>query len=139
MIVAIAYPFKTINMETPERITVVAYCNNSCCPEISFSKNDPSQPILIEDDFKGSVPLSLKEFENISNYIAILKRSDASSFDGDSQVNPQILLHLYKKQEKQYISLRLIDATGNTRKVKDISFDHWEVFTEAIAKHYAVA
>lgn len=123
-------------MQTSERITVVAYCNNSCCPEISFSKTDLSQPILIEDDFKGSIPLSLKEFEQLSKHIVNIKKADI--FPVMTATDRQFKIHGYKT-DKPYISIELTDATGNTRKVRDISFDHWDVFIEAIAKHYAVA
>jgi hypothetical protein len=114
---------------------IIAYCNNSCCPSIVINEKDPSQPVLITDDYQGSLPLTLREFEQISKHIANIQKTNVfPTLVSDRQFK----IHGYKT-DKPYISIELTDATGNTRKVKDISFDHWDVFTEAIAKHYAVA
>jgi hypothetical protein len=111
---------------------VTAFCNNSCCPEISFEPKDPSQPILITDDYQGSIPLTLKDFDNLSKHIADIKKTNVFPVVVSDR---EFFIHSYET-DKPYISIRMVDGTGNTREVKDITFDHWEIFTEAIAKHY---
>ena len=114
---------------------IIAYCNKTCCPSISFNEKDPSQPILIADDFGGSVPLTLREFDRVSKSVGNIKRTNVFPTlvsDREFKINGY-------ETDKPYISIELIDAIGNTRKVKDISFDHWNVFAEAINEHFAVA
>lgn len=114
---------------------IVAYCNNSCCPSIIFNEKDLSQPLLIKDDHQGSIPLTLKDFDIFSRLIANIQKNDTFP----TMVSDRGLhVHGYKT-DKPYVSIWLIDMTGNTRSVKDISFEHWDVFTEAITEHYAVA
>lgn len=111
---------------------IIAYCNNSCCPSIVINEKDPSQPVLIKDDYQGSIPLTLKEFEQLSKHVGNIKRTNVFPTIVSDR---EFFIHGYVT-DKPYISIRLVDATGNTRKVRDISFDHWDVFVEAIAKHY---
>ena len=114
---------------------IIAYCNNSCCPSIIINEQDRSQPVLIKDDYQGSIPLTLREFDLISKHIANIKKAGKYPTVISDR---EFVIHSYET-DKPYISIQMIDATGNTRKVRDISFDHWEVFEGAIAKHYAVA
>lgn len=110
---------------------IIAHCNNSCCPSIVINEKDRSQPVLITDDYQGSIPLTLREFEQVSKYIAnIQKANDFPMVVSDHE----FFIHGYET-DKPYVSIQMIDAT---RKVRDISFDHWGIFTEAIAKYYGV-
>lgn len=114
---------------------ITAHCNSSCCPKIVFNEKDFSQPLLIKDDFSGSIPLTLREFDQLSKHVANIKES------GNYPVvirDRQFFIYGYKT-DGPYISIRLVDGTSNIRKVRDISFDHWQKFTEAIAKHCVIA
>ncbi len=114
---------------------IIAYCNNSCCPSIIFDEKNPSQPILIKDDYDGAIALTLKDFDAISKYVTNLRQIHLfPQTIGDRSFK----IVAYKK-DKPYLEINTTDALGNNVSVKDISFDHWAVFREAIAEHYAVA
>lgn len=114
---------------------IIAYCNNSCCPSIIINEKDQSQPVLIKDDYQGSIPLTLQDFDLLTKHINQRKRSGEWS----TSISDREFLIFFYETDNQYFGIKMIDATGNTRKVRDITFEHWEVFEEAIAKHYAVA
>ena len=119
---------------------IIAYCNNSCCPSISFDQNIPSQPLLIEDDFDGSVPITLKMFKILSDYITEKTQQKMRLGLSPRAVKfGTLLIADYIKDEKHYFEISGIDSIGNTRTVKDISFDHWKVFVGTVNEHFAVA
>ena len=118
---------------------VIAFCNNSCCPSISFNENIPSHPLLIEDDFKGSVPITLEMFKALSTHIT--EKTQERMRQG---LSPRVVkfgtlaIADYVKDEKHYFEISDIDNIGNTRTVKDISSEHWNVFIETINEYFAV-
>ncbi len=114
---------------------IIAYCNNSCCPSIIINEKDRSQPILIKDDYDGAIALPLKDFDTISKYVTNLRQIHLfpqTISDRDFKI-------FAYRTDKTYLEISTSDALGNNVSVKDISFDHWAVFAEAIAEHYAVA
>jgi|GEM_PF-4826759 len=114
---------------------IIAYCNNSCCPSIVINEKDRSQPALIKDDYQGSIPLTLQGFDLLTKHINQAKRSG----EYPTVISDREFLIFFYGTDNRYFSIRTIDATGNTRNVKDITFDHWDVFVGAIAENYVTA
>jgi hypothetical protein len=137
IVVAIAVFEKAIASPplTTKKMEIIAYCNNQCCPSIVFNEKDRSQPVLIKDDYQGSIPLTLRQFEHLSSKISIIKNSAVYPV----QISDREFVILAYETDKPYISIQRVDTTGNTRKVRNITFDHWAVFTEAIAENYVTA